>query len=159
MEKDLYIALKQEINKKLPKIKTVGLFNNQFENESKENPFLYPCVFIQFTPNSFKDLQQGVQQVDVTLTTHLGFESYKDEDVEMLELKQDLYKVVQRLQNGYGSKLTRDAERPNYNHNNIQVYETDYRVLIKDFTADIRPTKEKTVTPVLNAEIVKANEL
>lgn len=159
MEKDLYIALKQEIQKKLPKIKTVALFNNQFEHENEEIAFLYPCVFIQFSPVGFKDLSMGVQQVEMTLTTHLGFESYKNEDTDVLELKQELYKVVHRFQNGYGSMLTRIAERGNYDHNNVQVYETDYKVTINDFTADTRATKTISATPVVTAEVVKINEL
>lgn len=159
MEKELYIALKKEINKKLPKIKTVGLFNNQFESENKENAFLYPCVFIQFQPNDFKDLSMGVQQFEMTITAHLGFESYKDEDVEILEIKQELYKVMQRFQDGYFSMMTRVAERPNYNHDNIHVYETDYKVTGKDFTADTRNTKEKSLTPVVTTSVVNLNDL
>lgn len=161
MEKEIYIALKQEIESNLPKLKKVALFNNQFENESVENPFEYPCCFLQFSPVNFKDLTMGVQQVEITLTTHLGFESYKDEDVDVLDLKQELYKVVQRFQylNGNMSMFTRIAERPNYDHNNIQVYETDYKFTVKDFTADIRPTKTVTATPVITATVVNIDEL
>ena len=149
MEKELYIALKQEIERELPEIKTVRLYNNQFENESTENAFLYPCCFLQFQANGFKELSQGVQQFDMTVTTHLGFESYKDEDVDILRLKQDLYKVVNRFRNEYFSRLSRVDERPNYNHSIIQVYETDYKTTGKDFTDDIRPNKDVTATPVV----------
>jgi hypothetical protein len=149
VEKELYISLKQEIERELPEIKTVKLFNNQFENESTENPFLYPCCLLQFQANGFKDLSQGVQQFDMTVTTHLGFESYKDEDVDVLRLKQDLYKVVNRFRNEYFSRLLRVDERPNYNHSNVQVYETDYKTTGKDFTDDIRPNKDVIATPVV----------
>ncbi len=149
MEKELYIALKQEIERELPEIKTVRLFNNQFENESTENAFLYPCCLLQFQANGFKELSQGVQQFDMTVTTHLGFESYKDEDVDILRLKQDLYKVVNRFRNEYFSRLLRVDERPNYNHSNVQVYETDYKTTGKDFADDIRPNKDVIATPVV----------
>lgn len=153
MEKELYIALKQEIERDLPEIKTVKLYNNQFENESTENAFLYPCCLLQFQANGFKELSQGVQQFDMTVTTHLGFESYKDEDVDILRLKQDLFKVVNRFRNEYFSRLLRVDERPNYNHSNVQVYETDYKTTGKDFTDDIRPSKTVTAIPVVTPSI------
>jgi hypothetical protein len=42
--------------------------------------------------------------------------------------------------------MYRIAERENYDHNNIQVYEQDYRTTIKDFGADQRATTSATVT-------------
>lgn len=153
MELELYIALKKEIETKLPEIKKVGLYNNQFENESTENAFGYPCVFIQFQSNGFKELTNGVQQFDMTITTHLGFESYKDEDTDILRLKQDLFKVVNRFRNENFSRLLRVEDRPNYNHNNIQVFETDYNTTGKDFTTDIRPNVNVTAIPVVTPTI------
>lgn len=159
MELDLYIALKQEIEQKLPEIKTVRLFNNQFESESVENAFLYPCVFLQFQSNGFKELSQGVQQFDMTVTTHLGFESYKDEDTDILRLKQDLFKAVNRFRNEYFTRLLRVEDRPNYNHSNVQVFETDYKTTGKDFTTDIRPNKDVTAIPVVTPTITTLADL
>ena len=119
-------------------IKTVGLWNNQFDRESEENAFLYPCVFIEFNNSGFKDLTVGVQQFDSIITLHLGFESYKDEDTFILQLKQDVYKKVHTLQCGVSaSKLLRIDERQNFDHSNVQDYQTDYKTTIKD--ADASP--------------------
>jgi hypothetical protein len=159
VELNLYIAIKAEIEAKLPEIKTVRLFNNQFENENVENPFLYPCCFLQFTPLEFKDYANGVQQFNMNVTTHLGFESFKDEDTDILRLKQDLYNVVQRFRNTEFSRLLRVAERPNYNHSNIQVYETDYLTSGKDFTKDTRPSKLVTITGNVTTTIVAPTDL
>lgn len=164
MELALYNSLRTHILNELGTTLKGGcrLFNNQFENEPEENPFLYPIVFIQFQPQEFRELSVGVQQADYIITTHLGFESYKDEDTDVLQLKQDLYKVVQRFRGGdlNFSKLLRVAERPNYNHPNVQVYETDYFTTVKDFDTDIRPAT--SVTPValdLTGEITDINNL
>jgi hypothetical protein len=144
MELELYTALKDEIQTRLPEIKYVALFNNQFIHSNgvqrNENAFLYPCVLLEFSQSNFRDLSQGVQQFDITVTTHLGFESYKDEDTDVLRLKQELYKVVQRFRNGYFSKLTRIAERQDFDHDNIQVFVTEYLTTGKDFDKDTRPT-------------------
>ena len=140
MEKDLYTALRSHIETQLgDRIKYVRLFNNQFIRSNGAKPdqqgFRYPCVFIEFRDPTFSDLSQGVQAFDTVIRLHLGFESYKDEDIEVLQLKQDLYKAVQLFQQDYHSKLTRITQSQDFNHNNIQIYTTDYKVHGKDYTA------------------------
>ena len=159
MEKDLYTALKAKIQADLPAIKTVGLYNNQFamllDKEPKERPFLFPAVFIEFSyPYPFKDMLRGVQEFQFIVTTHLGFESYKDQDEQILQIKQDLFSVVQHFQHGYFTKFIRVAQRQDFNHNNTQVYETDYLVGGKDFTADNRPTTEALLTLALTGSTI-----
>lgn len=128
-------------------IKHVGLWNNQFERENVENPFLYPCVFIQFTNDNFAELSKGIQQYDSVVTLHIGFESYIDEDTAILTLKDLIYSSLHKVSNtATSSILYRIAERQNFDHSNIQAYEVDFRTTIKDFGADQRATTEATVT-------------
>jgi hypothetical protein len=159
VELALYTALKAHIISELPEIKSVRLWNNQINREEDENAFLYPIVFLQFQPLEFRELSQGVQQFDMIVTTHLGFESYKDEDTYVLELKQKVFKAVNRFRNEYFSRLLRVAERPNFDHPNIQVYETDFRTTGKDFTTDIRPTITTIIDPEVTGEIIDITEL
>lgn len=154
----LYNDLRTRIEA-IHEIKHVRLFNNQFERENVENAFLYPCCFIEFKPSNYKDLLMGVQQYDLIVTLHLGFESYQDEDTEVLALKQMVYEKVHRFQTEYFSLLSRVEERQNYDHSNIQVYETDYKTTGKDFDADTRPTTQKLITPQVIGVIVKPNAL
>lgn len=133
----VYNKLKEQLSM-IQGLKTVGLWNNQFERESEENAFLYPCCFIEFNNEKFVDLTQGVQQFDSIITLHLGFESYKDEDTFILQLKQDVCRAIHTLQCGVSaSKLLRVAERQNFDHDNVQDYQTDYKTTIKD--ADASP--------------------
>lgn len=161
MELELYTALKAHIILECPEIKSVRLWNNQPNRENEENAFLYPIVFLQFQPILFGELSQGVQYADYIITTHLGFESYKDEDTYVLQLKQGLYRVIQRFRGGdlSFSKLLRVAERPNFDHDNIQIYETDYSTKVKDFTKDLRPTMPATIEPDIDGELIKITDL
>lgn len=128
-------------------IKHVALWNNQFERENEENAFLFPCCFVEFNNSNFKDYTLGVQHFDSVITIHLGFESYKDEDTFILQLKQDVYKAIHTLQCGVSaSKLLRVDERQNFDHDNIQDYQTDYKTTIKD--ADASPST-LSATPTL----------
>lgn len=140
----LYTNLRAELET-IPALKYVRLFRNQFQHEQKEIAFLYPCCLIEIKNIQFRDLLKGVQQYDLIITLHLGFESYKDEDLDVLTLKQDVYKKVQRFQTAYFALLSRQEERPNWDHDNIQVYEIDYRTTGKDFDKDTRPATPATV--------------
>jgi len=150
----IYNQLKASLSS-IKGIKTVGLWNNQFDNEKQENAFLYPCCFIEFNNSNFVDLTLGVQQYDSIITLHLGFESYKDEDTFILQLKQDVFKAVHTLQCGVSaSKLLRVDERQNFDHDNVQDYQTDYKTTIKD--ADASPsnrtqTASLTLVPTIHA--------
>ncbi|MCD6017273.1 MAG: hypothetical protein K0S53_394 [Bacteroidetes bacterium] len=152
MELELFVALKNEIATKLgDKIKHIALWNNQFYHsnvELDEQAFDYPCVFLEFSQSNFRNLSQGVQQFDITISTHLGFVSFKTDDVEILTIKQELYSVIQRFRNEYFDKLTRVSDRPDYDHDNVQVFVTEYTTTGKDYTKDIRPSV--LVTPLLD---------
>jgi len=128
-------------------IKHVALWNNQIENESQENAFLYPCLFIQFTNDNFVDLLHGIQQFDSIITLHLGFESCLDEDASILTLKDLVYSTVHKTQNTTtSSELLRVGEVQNFDHPNVQLYELEFKTTIKDFGADKRATTSAPVT-------------
>ena len=153
MQLKLYTELKNEIIKKLPSIKYVGLWNNQFTHENVTVPFNYPCVFIGFNNITYIDLLQGVQQCNMNVITYLGFESYKTDDIEILKVKQDLYRVVDGWEQGYWSKLQRSNELQNFDHDNVQCYEIVYNVTGKDFRGDLRPFTPVSATPSFTYEI------
>lgn len=142
MELTLYRAIKTELQSEIPEIKTVGLYNNQFmhllRDNTKQNPFLFPACFIQMKPYNFKDLSGGVQEFEMDLTTHLGFESHTDQDEEILEIKQRLYLVLQRFQSEYFARLSRTNEQPDFDFGNFQVYKTTYHTRGLDYGKDTR---------------------
>lgn len=155
----VFNELKQRL-KTIQGIKHVALWNNQFEREREENAFLFPCCFIEFNNSNFKDLLNGVQQFDSIVTIHLGFESYKDEDTFILQLKQDVYKAVHTVTCGVSAtKLLRTEERQNFDHDNIQDYQIDFKTTIKDADASTIGTQSATVTPILIPSLVQIDEL
>jgi len=147
MQKLVYQRIRQDIEQFLPQIKYVRLWNNQFNREQKENGFLYPAVFIGFTRAEFDDYLSGVQEVDLVVTLYLCFESYKNEDIDVLQLKQDLYKIVNMCIIQNFSFPCRQEERQNDDHDNVQIFETDYNLRGKDFTLDNRPTIPQVISP------------
>jgi hypothetical protein len=160
MELEIYNAIKARIRDKVPEIKNVRLFNNQFkkleEKKANENPFLFPSLLLEFEfPSGILDLNLGIQQMDVRLITHLGFESYKDEDENILALKQKVFKYLQHYNTADGgfTPLIRAGQQMDFDHDNLQVFKTEWLTNVKDFTADKRNITEVSATLTLDASL------
>lgn len=154
----LYRELKAELIK-IDGIKHVALFNNQFEKEEDKDVFNCPCVFIQFSPDNFVDLgcNSRIQLYDCTVTLHLGFEHYKTTDEDILDLKQRVFAKIHHFE-PLGTKnvgrLQRIAERQSSDYNNLIVYETDYKCIIKDY--DAAPEQiAVSLAPVINSSFTQ----
>jgi len=136
-------------------IKYVRLWNNQFERENVNEPFLYPCCFIEFEPTECRDLLCGVQQYDFIVCVHLGFESYKTEDIDVLDIKQNIFIELSRFNSTTKlfSLFGRESDTQNYDHDNIQAYEIRFSVTGKDFDADTRATTLATADLLLTGTL------
>ena len=133
--KELYTTLRTRIETEcIGTIKFVRLFNDQFNKSNDDNSdkdieqaFPYPCVFIEFTgDNPQTSAGLGVKTLDVRIRFHIGFESYKLEDLAMF----DTVAVVQEALEGYAvdgvSPLTYEGQVMDYDHNNVYVYMLDF---------------------------------
>ncbi len=148
MQLELYNALKLQIET-LTSLKYVALWNNQFVRENENVSFGYPCVFIEFTNINYTDQTKGVQSYEMDVNLHLGFESYKTEDTDILTLKQDLNAKVHAFSAvgaPMNTRILRRSEAQNFDHDNIQEYIITYKVSGKDFLVNTLPSTDATVT-------------
>lgn len=145
--KDLYTEIRTELED-ITGIKYVRLWNNQFERENVNEAFQFPCCLIEFEPTEGRDLLNGVQQYDFVVCIHLGFESYKTEDIDILDLKQQVFIKLGNFLSTTNmfSYLSRESETQNFDHDNIQDYQIRFKVTGKDFDGDTRPNTPVTVT-------------
>jgi hypothetical protein len=159
MQLSIYNDLKQRIST-LAALKYVALWNNQFEREDVNVPFGYPCCFIEFADTSYVDdlnlRQRGTLQINI----HLGFESYKTEDTDILQLKQDLNELIHGWSTPNNTKFLRRSETQNFDHTNIQDYIISYQVTGLDLTSVDLPTTDATInTLVLNVDPIIDNNI
>jgi len=157
MQLAIYNDLKQRIST-LAALKYVALWNNQFEREDVNVPFGYPCCFIEFADTSYVDdlnlRQRGTLQINI----HLGFESYKTEDTDILQLKQDLNELIHGWSTINNTKFLRRSETQNFDHTNIQDYIISYQVTGLDISSVNLPTVDADVnTLVLNVDPIIDN--
>ena len=146
--KNIYLGIKARLESQVAELQTIRLFNNQFERSNNENgdeqAFAYPCCFIEFF-NDAPMISQGAgaKRLDVEVRLHIGFESYELEDL-------DIFNLVEKIQialDGYSTTsftpLTYLAQRNDYNHNNIYIYQLEYACIYEDDSSYI---KNNTVT-------------
>lgn len=159
MKSELYQAIRTQIETNVTEIKHVRLFNNQFVNSNNDNAgnvesaFPYPCVFIEFSDLTFKTLGRGYQEVDPTVTLHIGFETYNgayntgtpngDDDLLHLTLVEKINTFIHKFQPPKFTQMARVAERMDVNHNNIIVFEIDYKYSGIDTSCDIDRNKQQ----------------
>lgn len=135
MEVQLYTELKAHLQNTLgARLKKIDLWNNQFEHSNNpdlrgEFAFNYPALYIEFRPSNFNDLSSGVQEFDLDIDVHIGFSSFKGSEmagIEILQLKQDIHRQIQRFACGNFDLLSRREQIQNFDHHNVQEYIITY---------------------------------
>ena len=148
MQLAIYNQLKARIST-LQSLKYVALWNNQYERENENVAFGYPNCFIEFPAADYIENLQGQQQGTMTIALHLGFESYKTEDTDILQLKQDLNQLIHGWSTPYNSKFLRRSEVQSNDHTNIQEFIITYTMQGFDYSAMYAPTTVADVNTLI----------
>lgn len=149
--KILYQEIANKLKTDIPALKTIRLFNNQFNNESRENAFAYPCAFIEFRRIEWQSLQRNYQTGGITISIHIGFEEYKTEETAIFDLIHDVFNSLQGFQTTDFTSLNRTGDVQDANHDNVIVWRTDFELMLPD---QIDPIG-KTQTTINTLEIQK----
>jgi hypothetical protein len=133
---------------RVPEIKTIDLFNNQFERESKNNPVKFPCCFIEFENFDWKSQSGGIQIGNLVVKFHIGFETYKtnnssgrpDEsnDIDFLDLIEKIHTSINMFNTENFNPLLRVTEQQNTDHDNVLTWVVSYSTMITDDGAERR---------------------
>lgn len=145
--KNIYLGIKSRLESEVTSLQTIRLFNDQFNKsntEAIEQAFAYPCCFIEFINDAPMVSQgAGAKRLEVEVRLHIGFESYELEDITIF----DLVESIQIALDGYSTTsftpLTYLAQRMDYNHNNVYIYQLEYTCIYEDDSSYI---KNNTIT-------------
>ena len=157
MQLELYNVLKTQLET-LTEFKNFGLWNNQFEREKENVSFNYPCCFVEFTNIEYSDYLNGVQDCRMDVNIHLGFKSYKTEDLDFLDLKQIANEKLQGFSSTltpYNTKLLRRSEIESYDHGNVQEYVLSYHLSGKDYSVSTLPSIDADITTLIINDVIK----
>ena len=101
--KELYLNLRNRIltlvldANNIPYIKTCRLWNNQVarrDDESDEDPFLTPAVFIEFVELNWNEIGKGVSVSDAMVRFHLVVENVEVEDLTFFDIRLVLHQII-----------------------------------------------------------------
>lgn len=127
-------------------IGTVGIWNNQFDNEQNERPINYPCVFVSINNIEWEARKINVPSLniynqakaDVNIDLHIGFELYDNETVSLSEVDSfiELVKIAieatnsNEFNNEYFNSLQLNREQESENYNTVKDYTLTYTTLL-----------------------------
>lgn len=140
----------QELLKTSGVVKTFKLFNNQYNNETTELPFLYPSAFLEFASVPYITRLDGVQVAEGSiLRLHIGFESLKDNDLNVLDTLEAIFLALQdqRHPEGAFGTLRRVNEAQDVDHDRVQVWLMEFETTICDDSAAHIKDLVKVETP------------
>jgi hypothetical protein len=102
--KALFNYIKERINDRVPEIKTVRVWNNQFyhslgeENRPRiEKAFKYPACFVEFQTMETFNRALGIVDIVLAVRFRFGIEGYKLERLETLDFCNDFIAAIQLM--------------------------------------------------------------
>ena len=168
MTTEIYNRIKAELGTingvdNFPLYKTIMLWNSQtshvLADANDSYPWLSPACFIEFNNITCENLgkKAQVQHCEYDVVLHIVQDLRMNEDTSILETKLKTYKVMQVLEFGVADpttgRLTRTAENPNYDNNELIIFEQTYRSAYKDYSA-IPTLGSRILTPVITQTFV-----
>lgn len=125
-------------------VKQVDLYNDQFSHLDEESVIKYPCVLIEFSDISWRQLGQHAQQGEITINLHVATRSKGRATIadrstppatEYLELLDDLHVAMRDLRLAYASTFTRTASSTDHDHDDLIVNVESFRTVVIDEAA------------------------
>jgi hypothetical protein len=136
MNKQFYIDIKTRLETELgASVKTVGLFNNQFNNESTEKAFDYPAIFIEFSSVPYTTEGFGIQKGEIEFILHIGSKDFR-KDINFLDLTQNAYLALQGFSGDYFNSINRIFEEQDTDHDSVLVWQITFNCLLTDCLAN-----------------------
>lgn len=146
MRKQFYLDLVeklQEINTTdYPStVEHFDLWNRQIEFLSKERPFKFPAVFVEFSPIQWDQQGNGVQEGDLTFRLHVVSKTLsgsspsapgQEDFLAHFDLIDDIHHCLSRWNTAYSGPCTRVQSIPNHDHEQIIEEVEVYKLRVVD---------------------------
>lgn len=111
----------------------VNVWNNQLDEE--EQAFALPACFIEIENNlSPQQLTTGGQIFDIIVNFHVINEYYQSNNIDIYNLKNNIYQKFQLYKPPFCAIMTRTEEIQVENHDQIQEYQIKFATNIVDLT-------------------------
>lgn len=123
----------------------VNVWNNQLDED--EQAFTLPACFIEIENNlNPQQLTTGGQILDIIVNFHVINEYYQSNNIDIYNLKNNIYQKFQLYKPPFCAIMTRTEEIQVENHDQIQEYQIKFSTNIVDLTFE-KYFKLNTSTP------------
>lgn len=140
--KEFFEYIQARIEARVPAIKKVDLWNNQFikSNERKEKAFPFPICFIEFIVNETNNYSQGFKDYFLTVRFRFGIEGYKFQRLETFDFCDDFHAAIYLMRPTDDSDLYFTSFQEvntdfDEDHNNVEIPHIDYRTRYRSVVA------------------------
>jgi hypothetical protein len=141
--KDFFNYIAARIEARVPAIKKVDLWNNQFiksNTDRKHKAFPYPICFVEFIINQTNNYSQGFKDYFMTVRFRFGVEGYKFQRLETFDFCDDFHAAIYLMRptdvSGlYFTSFQEVNTEFDEDHNQVEVPHTDYRTRYRSTVA------------------------
>lgn len=154
----MYLSLMKRLQERVPGIKHIDLFNNQFIMEGEEMPRKCPAVLIEFKPIIFKSVGNRRQEGEMNIDIHIGSEviqevssreneRIRDKGLSHLELVDKVTNATMGFtDNDVFGTITRTGYSPDNNHDKVKVDIVSFKCRVVDDAGKRKMIKKTTPT-------------
>jgi hypothetical protein len=168
MYRELIEQVRSKITTDVTAFNEVLLWNNQVDgiDLQEERNYNFPNCFIGFSiPALFKDESNGTQQSEIELTVYIVDEIYSNEfddgtpNLDIFDLKQDVYKSLQGYTVNPQGPLSRIAEETDEDHPNLYVFKQVYKLSYLDCEIAEAESRATPTQATITGQIIVDNDI
>lgn len=162
-----YISISARIRTNVSEIKHIDLYNAQYENPEKEDPFNTPAVFIEYTDGNWEDMTAEFQQQVAGFVIHVVVDNYgrtdnidqknatqQENDLKHLNIDSKVHKALKGfVPEGCASGMFRTYTDYDNSHDQLMIIKHTYLCVIKDET--YHPQEVNVTDVAVSGKIVK----
>lgn len=164
-----YRLLVERLKNKVPALRQIELFNNQYNNTNEELPFALPACLIEFESINWRDTGNLTQEAEATITFHIiqtFMQHNRDFDsnyyntiayeTQLLQTLQDVHlalhgwKMKDTNNYTYSTELVRRNWTPSSNNDALHIWLLTYTCTLIDNTTNRDNTSLPFTIPALN---------
>lgn len=118
----------------IPELKHLKIYNSQLDYLEKggEYAFSFPAVFIELQTDSFEQLPNEYQNIDIVYKFHIVQDYYNsdlnlEQNLSIFDLRDILVKKLSFFKPTKGGIIVKSVEQQDFNHSNVYHYILEYK--------------------------------
>lgn len=167
--RELFEYIKARIESRVPAIKTVRMWNDQIDANTRrrnEKPFKYPACFVEFVVQDVANRCLGIKDYLLLVRFRFAIESYKFERLDTLDFCDDFSAAMHLMAPTESSGLIFTTFQEtgmefDENHDNVEAPYIEYRTQFRSLAAYNRKNdiERGPIDPNLDGVITNTTEL